>query len=53
MGVACRIHGQYKKYLLKFGQKPNEKRVYERLQLRWEDNIKVCLKVGLDSFFSE
>jgi len=53
MGVACRIHGQDKKCLQKFGQKPKEKRIYERLQLRREDNIKMCLKVGLDSFCSE
>jgi hypothetical protein len=53
MGIACRIHGRDKKCLQKFGQKPKEKRVYERLQVRWEDNIEMCLKGGLDSFFSE
>jgi len=53
MGVACRIHGWDKKYLQKFGQRPKEKRVYGRLQLRREDNIKMCLKYGLDSFFAE
>ena len=53
MGVACRIHEQDTKCWEKFGQKPKEKRVYERLQLRWEDNIKMCLKGGLDSFCSE
>ena len=29
MGVACRIHGRDKKCLQKFGQKPEEMRVYE------------------------
>jgi hypothetical protein len=53
MGVACRIHGRDKKCLQKFGQKPKEKRVYERLQRRLEDNIKMCLKFALDSFCSE
>jgi hypothetical protein len=53
MGVACRIHGQDLKCLQKFGEKPKEKRLYERLQLRGEDNIKTCLKGGLDSFCSE
>jgi len=53
MVVACGIHGRDKKCLQKFGQKPKEMRVYERLQLRMEDNTKTCLKVGLDSFCSE
>jgi hypothetical protein len=53
MGVACRIHEGDKKCLQKFGQRPKEKRVHERLQLRWEDNIKMCLKDGLDSFCPE
>jgi hypothetical protein len=34
MGVAFRIHEQDKKCLQKFGQKPKERRVYEKLQLR-------------------
>jgi hypothetical protein len=50
MGVACRILGRDKKCLKKFSQKPKEKRVYERLQVSWEDNIEMCLKGGLDSF---
>jgi len=53
MGVACRIHGQDKKCLQKIVQRPKEKSIYERLQVRREDNIKMCLKVGLDSFCSE
>ena len=53
MGVICRIQGQDKKCLQQFVQKPKEKRVYERPQLRREDNIKMCLKGGLDSFCSE
>jgi len=53
MGVACRMHGRHKKCLQKFGQKPKEKTVYERVQLRLEDNIKMCMKDGLDSFCSK
>ena len=34
MGIACSIHERDKKCLQKFSQKPKEKKVYERLQLR-------------------
>jgi len=34
----------------KFGQNPKERRVYEKLQARREDNIKMCCKGGLHSF---
>ena len=45
--------GEIRNFYRSFGQRPKEKTVYERLQFKWEENIKMCLKVGLDSFCSE
>jgi len=53
MGVACIIDWQDKKWWQKFGQKPKGKRVYVRLQIIWDDNIKMGLKFGLESFCLE
>jgi hypothetical protein len=45
MGEACSTHGIDEKCVQHFGRKPEGKRPLKRTRRKWEDNIRMYLKV--------